>query len=87
MARRSILSQLFRQSAGYVLQFKEFELYWGAVFLRLEEQYWRSPFFKSILLEWILKQEMKNVKKFGSDFVAEQNQELREWRFVHIAVF
>ena len=37
MARRSILSQLFRQSAGYVLQFKEFELYWGAVFLRLEE--------------------------------------------------
>ena len=26
------------------LQFKEFELYWGAVFLRLEE-YWRSPFF------------------------------------------
>ena len=27
------------------LQFKEFELYWGAVFLRLEEEYWRSPFF------------------------------------------
>ena len=26
------------------LQFKEFELYWGAVFLRLEEEYWRSPF-------------------------------------------
>ena len=41
-------------SAGYYsapiffkefLQFKEFELYWGAVFLRLEEEYWRSPFF------------------------------------------
>ena len=27
------------------LQFKEFELYWGAVFSRLEEEYWRSPFF------------------------------------------
>ena len=27
------------------LQFKEFELFWGAVFLRLEENYWRSPFF------------------------------------------
>ena len=33
------------------LQFKKFELYWGAVFLRLEEEYWRSPFLKSILLE------------------------------------
>ena len=33
------------------LQFKEFELYWGAVFLRLEEEYWRSPLLKSILLE------------------------------------
>ena len=28
-----------------LLQFKEFELYWGAVVLRLEEEYWRSPFF------------------------------------------
>ena len=29
------------------LQFEEFELYWGAVFLRLEEEYWRSPFYDS----------------------------------------
>ena len=28
----------------FFLQFKIFELYWGAVFLRLEEEYWRSPF-------------------------------------------
>ena len=37
-------------SAGYYsdpifLQIKEFELYWGAVFLRLEEEYWRSPLY------------------------------------------
>ena len=32
-------------SAPIFLQFKEFELYWDAVFLRLEEEYWRSPFF------------------------------------------
>ena len=31
-------------SAPKFLQFKEFELFWGAVFLRLEEDYWRSPF-------------------------------------------
>ena len=30
---------------SWFLQFKEFELYWGAVFLRLEEEYWRSPSF------------------------------------------
>ena len=34
-------------SAPIFLQFKEFELYWGAVFLRLEEEYWRSPFYDS----------------------------------------
>ena len=31
--------------AVFFLQLKEFELYWCAVFLRLEEEYWRSPFF------------------------------------------
>ena len=34
----------FTSALGF-LQFKEFELYWGAVFLRLEEEYWRSPFY------------------------------------------
>ena len=62
------------------LQFKEFELFWCAVFLRLEEEYWRSPFFKSILLEWILKREMKH----------EKNLEPKTWNLqviVHTAVF
>ena len=42
-SRRQPLKQLlFRRS---FLQFKEFEWFWGAAFLlRLEEEYWRSPF-------------------------------------------
>ena len=44
-------------------------MYWGALFLRLEEEYWRSPFLS------ILKREMKRVKKIWSDFGAEQ-----KWR-------
>ena len=38
----------------YLLQFKEFELFWGAVFLRLEEEYWRSLFlinFTGVIFE------------------------------------
>ena len=31
------------------LQFKEFELYWGAVFLRLEEEFSRSPFLFTLV--------------------------------------
>ena len=52
-SRPHLLSRLLLRSYFFFtfLQFKEFELYWGAVFLRLEEEYWRSPFFKSILLE------------------------------------
>ena len=46
-----IFSPCYYSAPIFLLQFKEFELYWGAVLLRLEEEYWRSPFFKSILLE------------------------------------
>ena len=35
------------------------------LFLRLEEEYWRSPFLNQFLLEWNLKREMKIAKKFG----------------------
>ena len=51
-----VLIAAVRLSNGYYLgallflQFKEFELYWGAVFLGLEDEHLRS-FFKSILLE------------------------------------
>ena len=71
------------------LQFKEFELYCGAVFLRLEEEYWRSPFFKSILLDWFLKREMKRVKKFGVILVLNKSEEQNKKSvvFVHTAVF
>ena len=41
MARRSILSQLFRQSAGYV------NCIGALFFLRLEEEFWRSPYYDS----------------------------------------
>ena len=64
-------------SAGYYcarifLQFKEFELYWGAVFLRLEEEYWRSPFFliNSIGVNFEAGNETR--EKISSDLVAEQ---------------
>ena len=43
---RLIFSAGYYSAPIFFLQFKEFELYWGAVFfLRLEEEYWRSPFF------------------------------------------
>ena len=41
------------------LQFKELELYWGAVFLRLEEYYWWSVFFTDNFLECIFKAAVK----------------------------
>ena len=58
-------------------------------FLRLEEEYWRSSFFKSILLEWFLKRETKRVKKFGVIFVLNKSEERSENRvvFVHTVVF
>ena len=70
------------------LQFKEFELYWGAVFLRLEEEYWRSPFLINFIgLHFEAGNETR--KKIWSDLVAEKMKSgaKREWFFVHIAVF
>ena len=57
-------------------------------FLRLEEEYWRSPFFNQFL-EWILKREMKQVKKFGVILVLNKSEKRSEKRvvFVHTAVF
>ena len=57
--------------SNFLLQFKEFELYWGAVFLRLEEEYWRSPF----LINFIgvnFEAGNKTREKIWSEFVAEQ---------------
>ena len=53
------------------LQFKEFELYWGAVFLRLEEEYWRSLFLINFI-GVIFKAGNETRKKIWSDFGAEQ---------------
>ena len=46
-------------------------------------------FFKSILLEWFLKREMKRVKKFGVILVLNKSEERSEKKvvFVHTAVF
>ena len=65
------------------LQFKEFELYWGAVFLRLEEEYWRSPFF--FLINFIgvnFEAGNETREKIWSDLVAEQSEERSEKRVV-----
>ena len=41
----SLHSLKFDTFTSFFLQFKEFEMYCGAVFLlRHEEEYWRSPF-------------------------------------------
>ena len=59
-------AELYCGALGLFLQFKEFELFWGAVFLRLEEKSIGEVFFfKSIFLEWVLKQEIKHVKKIA----------------------
>ena len=65
-------------SAGYYsapifLQFKEFELYWGAV-LRLEEEYWRSLFLITFI-GVIFEAGNETREKIWSDFGAEQ-----KWR-------
>ena len=54
-----------------LLKFKEFELYWGAVFLRHEEEYWRSHFIINFIG---VKFEAGNEtrEKIWSDFGAEQ---------------
>ena len=75
MARRSILSQLFRQSAGYVLQFKEFELYWGAVFFTTRRGVLEKSFFKINFIGVIFEAGNETSEKIWSDFGAEQ-----KWR-------
>ena len=65
---------LFRRS-------KEFELYSGAVFLRLEEEYWRSPFLTNFI-GVNSKAGNETREKIWSDFVAERNEEWREKRVV-----
>ena len=52
------------------LHLKEFELYWGAVFLRLEEEYWRSPFliiFIGVIFEAGIVLSGKNWSEFGAE--------------------
>ena len=53
------------------LQFKEFELYWGAVFLRLEEEYWRSPFLKINFIGLIFESGNEAHEKIWKVFGAE----------------
>ena len=46
-------------------------MYWGAVFLRLEEEYWRSPFFNRFY--WSdFEAGNETREKIWSDFGAEQ---------------
>ena len=69
------------------LHFKEFELHWGAVFLRLEEEYWRSPFLIIFIgVNFEARNEVR--EKIWIDFVAKQNEEWSKNRvvFVHIVV-
>ena len=57
----------FRTCLATFLQFKDFELYWGAVFFTTRRGVLERPFFKSILLEWFLKRKWnawKNLEKF-----------------------
>ena len=70
------------------LQFKEFELYLGAVFFRLEDEYRRSPLLINFL-QWFLKREIKRVHKSGVILVLNNSEERVENRvlFVHTAVF
>ena len=63
------------------LQFKELELYWGAVFLGLEEEYRRIPFL-SILLEWF-EAGNETRKKIWSDFGAEQKWRAEQKNFTN----
>ena len=61
-------------SSPIFVQFKEFELFWGAVFLRLDDEYWRSP----LLINFIgvnFEAGNETREKIWSDFVAKQNEE------------
>ena len=83
-----IFSAGYFSAHNFFLQFKDFELYWGAVFfLRLEEEYWRSPF----LINFIgvsFEAGNETLKKILSDFVAEQNEEWSEKSgFLFISLF
>ena len=64
-------------------------MYWGAVFLRLEEEYWRSPFFLINFIGVNFEAGNETREKIWSDLVAEQKwrAERKEWFFVHTAVF
>ena len=65
-------------------------MYWGAVFLRLEEEYWRSPFFFKINFIGVNFEAGNETRdKIWSDFVAEQNEKCSEKRvgFLFISLF
>ena len=70
----------------FFLQFTEFELYWGAVFLRLEKKYWRSPFFSINFIGVKFEAGNETSEYIWSDFVAEQNEEWSEKRVVFLFI-
>ena len=56
-------------------------MFWGAVFLRLEDEYWRSPFLINFIgVNFEAGNETR--EKIWSDFVAGQNEECREKRVI-----
>ena len=58
-------------------------MYWGAVFFRLEEEYWRSPFYFVINFIGVRFEAGNETReKLWSDFVAEQNEEWSQKRVV-----
>ena len=70
----------------FFFQFKEFELYWGAVFFTTR----REVLEKSFLINFIgLNFEAGNEtrEKIWCDFVTIKSGQKREWFFVHIAIF
>ena len=72
-----------------LLQFKQFEFYWGAVFFTTRREVLEKPFFLINSFEWFVKREMKCVKKIEVILVLNKNEERSEKRvvFVHTAVF
>ena len=63
--------ELCKDLSWCFLQFKEFELNWGAVFSRLEEEYWRSLFLINFI-GVIFEAGNETREKIWSDFGAEQ---------------
>ena len=64
-------------------------MYWGAVFLLLEEEYWRSPFLINFIGVIIEAGNETREKKFGVILVLKKSKERSKKRvvFVHTAVF